>query len=79
MQLPIINICGTDRSALLDTYMLGIHALREAIDALNECTPHGRDYQHGGSINAALQEHAVRTMKVRNVLAEIETLAEHLA
>ena len=79
MQLPIINICGTDQQSLLDQYVLALHALREAIEALNAASPNGRDYQHGGSINAALQEHAVRIVKVRQVLAEIETIAEHIA
>jgi hypothetical protein len=79
MQLPIINICGTDQQSLLDQYMLAIHALREAIEALGAASPNGRDYQQGGSINTALQEHAIRVVKVRQVLAEIETIAEHLA
>lgn len=82
MQLPQININGTQRSDLLELYFDARRALTHAIDALNAAAPHGRDYQtypdHQTVIYAALREHADRILKVRQVLAEIETLAEHI-
>lgn len=82
MQLPQININGTQRSDLLELYFDAKRALTHAIDALNAAAPHGRDYQTypaGDQIfYAAQREHTERVLKVRQVLAEIETLAEHI-
>jgi hypothetical protein len=38
----------------------------------------GRDYQNGGDINAAMREHADRCAKIRQVIAEIEIIAESI-
>lgn len=82
MQLPQININGTQRSDLLELYFEARLALKNAIDALNAAAPHGRDYQTyptGDQVfYAAQREHVERILKVRQVLAEIETLAEHI-
>ena len=82
MQLPVININGTERSDLLELYLDAKRALEHAVDALNAAAPHGRDYQtyrdHDQTFYAAQREHADRILKVRAVLAEIETLAEHV-
>lgn len=82
MQLPVININGTERSDLLELYLDAKRALEHAVDALNAAAPHGRDYQtyrdHDQAFYAAQREHADRILKVRAVLAEIETLAEHI-
>lgn len=82
MHLPQININGTQRSDLLEDYMEAHLALRRAIEKLSACSPHGRDYQtypNGDQIfYAAQREHVDRIVKVRQVLAEIETLAEHV-
>jgi len=81
MQLPQININGTERSDLLKDYTTAGMALQHAVDALGACSPHGRDYQtlEPGAFSAAQREHADRIVRVRQVLAEIETLAEHVA
>jgi hypothetical protein len=80
MQLPQININGTERSDLLEDYMKARRALQHAVEALGACSPHGRDYQTAepGAFYVAQREHADRIIKVRQVLAEIETLAEHV-
>lgn len=82
MQLPQININGTERSDLLEDLIAAKRALEHAISALNGCSPHGRDYQTvadgGVAFYAAQREHVERVVKVRQVLAEIETLAEHV-
>lgn len=80
MQLPQININGTERSDLLEGYMTARRLLQHAAEALSAASPHGRDYQTcpAGSFYVAQQEHADRIVKVRQVIAEIETIAEHL-
>lgn len=79
MQLPIINILtGTARCDLQYDYFEANRALRNALEKLSEVSPNGRDYQ-GGDINAAMREHGDRCNKIRQVLAEIETIAESLA
>lgn len=83
MHLPQININGTARSDLLELYLDAKRALDHAVTALHAAEPHGRDYQTypgGGAqiLYAAQREHADRILKVRKVLAEIETIAEHI-
>lgn len=82
MQLPQININGTAQHDLLELYIDAKHALQKAIDALHAASPHGRDYQtlpnHSEVFYAAQREHAARILKVRQVMAEIEMLAEHI-
>lgn len=80
MLLPVINLNGTERDDLLKDYMAARKALQCAVAALSAASPHGRDYQTmpAGSFYVAQQEHADRIVKVRSVLAEIDTIAEHL-
>lgn len=82
MHLPQININGTERSDLLELYLDAKIALERAITALGAAEPHGRDYQtypdHQSVFYAAQREHVARVLKVRQVLAEIETIAEHI-
>ena len=42
---PVINSNGTSVDELLSRQRDVIDALHEVMDALNEATPHGRDYQ----------------------------------
>jgi hypothetical protein len=80
MHLPQINLNGTAPSDLLELYLDAKRALEHAVTALHAAEPHGRDYQtydnHSTIFYAA--EHAARILKVRQVLAEIETIAEHI-
>jgi len=80
MQLPTININGTDHSELLTLYMRARKALDAAVEALGDAGPHGRDYQtqEAGALLRAQREHADRITAVRKVRAEIEAIAEHL-
>ncbi len=80
MQLPQININGTERSDLLEDLMKARRCLQHAVEALSAASPHGRDYQTAipGAFYVAQQEHSDRIVKVRQVLAEIETIAEHI-
>ena len=78
MQLPIINkLTGTMPSDLLEDYLQVKRHLQDAAASLSSVWPHGRDYQ-GGDINVAMREHADRCAKIRQVIAEIEIIAESL-
>lgn len=80
MQLPQLNINGTDRNDLIALYLDAKRALERAAEALSSASPHGRDYQTQapGAFLQAQREHADRLVAIRRVHAEIETIAEHL-
>jgi hypothetical protein len=79
MELPRINrLSGTTPDDLLKDYVKAIDAASEAIDALGGVWPNGRDYQ-GGNISRAMHEHAERCRSLRNVLAELTTIAESIS
>lgn len=83
MHLPQLNINGTDPSDLLEDLIEAKRALEYAIEKLNGCSPHGRDYQTcgdgGATFYAAQREHVERIVAVRKVLAEVVTIAEYIA
>jgi hypothetical protein len=82
MQLPAININGTARSDLLEQHMNARRLLSKAIEGLQECAPHGRDYQTlpdgQNALHKALDEHSNRLLKLRQVAIELETICEHV-
>ncbi len=45
MTLPQVNLNGTSRAALIEQRLDACAALRQAMHALQEITPHSRDYQ----------------------------------
>ena len=76
MEIPTINrLSGTQPSDLLESYIAAKKAVEEAIKALSGVWPHGRDYQQG-SIRQAIHDHAERCRQLRQISAEIETIAE---
>jgi|APGre2960657423_1045063.scaffolds.fasta_scaffold05212_9 hypothetical protein len=78
MKLPIINLNGTPASILLEQQIQVIHDLRVACASLAESAPHGRDYPVEDSYwRAAREEHFARMIKVREIVREVEAIAEH--
>lgn len=78
MQLPIVNtLTGTNREDLLNDYLTAKKAMLDAVSAMSGIWPNARDYQ-GGDINAAMREHAARCASIRQVIAEIDVIAESL-
>lgn len=80
MRKPTVHLNGTSKQALLDGYCDAIEALHEAGRKLAAAAPNGRDYyvQVGFAINEAQREHAARMQKLRDVIAELEEIAESL-
>lgn len=82
MQLPVVNINGTAASDLLERHMTVKRHLQHAVETLSECAPHGRDYQtlpdHQQALHRAIDEHSNRMLKLRQVMVELEIIAEHV-
>ena len=81
LAIPSIHLNGTSRKSLLDGYRNALYALREAETALQETGPNGRDYyvQPAGAFALAQEQHVARCRALRNVITELEQVAEQIA
>ncbi len=79
-QAPVINLNGTSANSLVEEYKTASHALREAINAVQNITVHGRDYQTApeGCYQKARSEQTARLQKLETVLEEIESLHQQV-
>ena len=70
---PIINLNGTNGKELLEKLEGAEVCLRQAIMALGDMAPHGRDYQVSpeGAFQLATIEHSNRMTALKEVLGEI--------
>jgi len=77
---PKINLNGTSKEDLLRQCLQAVGALDEALAALREMTPHGRDYQtaNSGTFELAAAQHRSRIERVTEVRREVETIAEFI-
>jgi hypothetical protein len=79
MEMPQVNrLSGTHPPDLIEAYTIAMEAVQVAINCTGACWPNGRDYQ-GGSIRQAMHEHAERIKHLRQVAAELETIAESIS
>lgn len=71
--LPIVNMNGTSRQALVEQRADACTALRAAIKSLREMSPHGRDFQTAqvGIFEIARDHHQARVTTVIEMLDEI--------
>jgi hypothetical protein len=78
---PFIHSNGTSAHTLENDYGLARNALVDAIDSLDRCYPHGRDYYPlgGNALTKAQDEHRSRVERLRSVLDELRLLEEHCA
>ncbi len=80
MQYPTVHLNGTSEERLLDGYTHAMSALLNAIKAMEDCAPNGRDYYvNDGDISAAAAEHAARVASLVAVRCDLNELAEHVA
>jgi len=81
MTKPTVHLNGTHRKDLYIQYSDAIAALRDAITALQNAAPNGRDYYPQGdlAIYRAQDEHAARLCKLGEVKKELEGLLEAVA
>lgn len=78
--LPTIHLNGSSPKDLFENAREALGALRKAISAVEGTGPNGRDYypQGDGAIAVAVSEHCDRLKRIQSVIAELETLAEHI-
>lgn len=81
MTFPTVHLNGTSAQDLLEGYERAHEALREAMEALAQAAPNGRDYyvQQPGAFESAIAEHQSRMTRLRDVSLELEALAEHVS
>jgi hypothetical protein len=86
MTVPTVHLNGTGRESLRQQYQAAYLTLAPAIAALQQTTPHGRDYypQDDGQINgpayqAARAEHAERIHRLETVQQELLALYRAVA
>ena len=73
MRVPTIHNNGTSLEDLSDRVETAINALTDAVTALEQMAPNGRDYYPQGpeAITEATAEHRDRLRRVRGVLSEL--------
>ena len=74
--LPLASLNGSGKVNLSKQYRDAGRALDQALDALAQASPHGRDYYQGGEVfsdlyRAARAEHDARMDAVRKVREEM--------
>jgi hypothetical protein len=72
--LPTVNIGGTNKTMLVDSYNNARLALEEARVKLIETVPHPRDYREDGYA-IALAEHIKRLQKLQIIIDELQVLS----
>ena len=77
---PLIHLNGTSAESLARDLEAAGLALRIALDALQACSPNGRDYycSPDSTIGGAQDEHAARVEALAAVLSDLQDLHEHV-
>lgn len=78
---PTIHLNGTSADDLLEQQCNAMSAIRDAITAVSNAGPNGRDYYPQGlqALQQATEQFRARLQKLQDVLTEIEQIAEHIA
>lgn len=82
MMVPTVHLNGTSRESLIRGLEKAYVAITQAIDAVCDAAPHGRDYyvqDLGDAYNRARDEHESRVRKLVEVRNEIEELVTGIA
>jgi hypothetical protein len=80
LAMPTVHLNGTSKESLLSGLCDVVHALHGAGRKLAAACPNGRDYYvKPGSFSAALHQHESRMDKLREIIKELETIAEHVS
>ena len=67
---PTININGTSKDDLIDPRIKAMGLLRDAIEALKQVTPNGRDYPGDDAPYAADREEHYRRINAMNAIRD---------
>jgi hypothetical protein len=74
--IPILTLHGSGKRLLMAGYVGQIGALQDAIVAMSEASPHGRDYPDTETWRAAVEQHKARLAKLTGIIAELTEMAE---
>ncbi len=80
MTFPTIHLNGTSGSELWELNRSAARAIRNAIKALEQAGPNGRDY-YPQSVQAGLEaisEHEARVIEMLKVVSELDTIADSI-
>lgn len=79
MIFPTVHMNGTSREALVEGYLAAHRAIVDAIKAMGECYPNGRDYYTQGpdALKIAMDEFDARRAALGKVASDLMELAEH--
>lgn len=79
--MPVLNLNGTSKHALLELQLEALSALHKARSAMAMAAPHGRDYQTApeGTWLAAVRQHRARMELVMKLENEITAIAEAIS
>lgn len=77
LTIPTVHLNGTSAEDLIQQYRKAYRATQDALKALAESAPHGRDYyvQSDGAFEKARKEHESRAERLRAVSDELLELA----
>jgi hypothetical protein len=75
---PTVHLNGSSRDALCEALEQARAALRSAIVALEECSPHARDYYPQGdtAFHRAVAQHKRRMLALKSVDLELTDIHE---
>jgi hypothetical protein len=78
LAIPTVHLNGTSRDTLVEALCEAQAALDQAGRKLAAAAPNGRDFypQGPGAINVAMDQHEARMRKLREIVLEIEQIAE---
>ena len=81
LEIPTVHLNGTSGEDLLEQITEAGSAAFALLKALERAAPNGRDYYVQGpdSLKRAEAEHRNRASKVKEVLSELERIAEGIA
>ena len=77
---PTVHMNGTSKQVLMDQLCNAIDAIHVAGNTLAAAYPNGRDYypQGADAIHLAMNQHAARMAKLREVAEELREIVESL-
>lgn len=81
MIFPTVHLNGTNRGVLIEQLLAARDAVNNAMEALRNAAPNGRDYYPQGSrmIYQATDEHVARMLKLEEVHRELTLILEYIS
>ena len=70
---PVANLNGASKQSLVDARLAAVEALQDAMRALGECSPNGRDYQ-----TAPAGEYEIARARYIEQFAALDRIANQL-